>query len=142
MRSLPSRTKKAAALAAAMALVLAGCTTTYPMASEPVARFATGEVDAVFEDDGTGRMIVRVDHLGDPGKIDPRATVYVVWVQSLEDGAPIQNVGPIKLAPSYLGKLKFSTSLPRFKVWVTSEPSADATKPSGPTVLTGEVTRQ
>jgi hypothetical protein len=142
MRPITVSSKKLGSLAAALAFALTGCTSIYPMTSEPIARFASGEVDAVFEDDGTGRMIVRVDHLGDPGKIDPRATTYVVWMQAMTDGTEAQNLGPLQTDANFRGRVKFATPLKHFRVWITCEANAAVTKPTGATVLSGEILRQ
>ena len=80
--------------------------------------------------------MVKVDHLGDPAKLNSSATVYVVWVMPKgKEDANIQNMGAIKVDSDYSGEHAFNTTFKAFEVTITPEPSADVTKPSGRDVL-------
>ena len=118
-----------------LALALAACGSTFAMAPDASVPFATGEVDASFEDNGNGKMTVAVEHLGDPAKLNPSATTYVVWTKPKKEGAAIQNVGALKVDDSYSGELEFSTTQKSFDISITPEASADVTEPKGRDVL-------
>jgi hypothetical protein len=126
-------------LTMASSLAGLGCTTTFPLTADARVPFTTGRVEAVFEDDGSGQMTVRVAHLGDPGKLLPTATTYVVWLQA--EGAAPQNMGVMRTGEDYAGRIKFETAFKRFRVWITPEPSGDVAAPTGREVLSGEVER-
>lgn len=129
-----------AALAAGLLMVASGCGgTTYAMAPDATVPFAKGEIGVSIEDDGNGTFTVTVEHLGDPAKLNPSATTYVVWVQPKKDDSPIQNVGAIKVDDSYSGSHTFKSSYKSFDVTITPEDSADVTKPVGRDVLKASI---
>lgn len=122
------------------AAILAGCGgTTYPMTADRSVPFAVGEVDATVEKDGTGRFQIDVEHLGDPGKLDPAAKAYVVWVKPRNEGAKVQNVGAIEVGRRYTGRHTFTSTFKEFDVKITPEPSADAVTPTGQDVLKARI---
>ena len=110
---------------------------TSAMVPDREAVFAKGEVSVnSVSDDGNGSYVVKVDHLGDPAKLNSSATVYVVWVMPKgKEDANIQNMGAIKVDSDYSGEHAFNTTFKAFEVTITPEPSADVTKPSGRDVL-------
>ncbi len=122
-----------------LGLSVAGCGTSFAMAADPSVPFALGEVDASFEDNGNGTMTVKVEHLGDPAKLNPSATTYVVWVKPKKEGAAAQNVGALKVDSSYSGELEFTTTFRSFDISITPETSADVTTPAGRDVLKATV---
>ncbi|HTJ82681.1 MAG TPA: hypothetical protein VL400_13250 [Polyangiaceae bacterium] len=124
-----------------LCLALAACGNTFAMAPDASVPFATGEVDASFEDNGNGKMTVSVEHLGDPSKLSPSATTYVVWIKPKKEGAAIQNVGALKVDDSYSGELEFSTTQTAFDITITPEASADVTDPKGRDVLRATITK-
>ncbi len=97
---------------------------------------------ASARDDGGVDIDLSTAHMGDPGKLSPEATAYVVWVRPLGgDGVgAAENVGAFKPNPELKGHLTFKTKHPEVEVFVTIEPSGDATQPTGRVVLRGEVT--
>ena len=115
--------------------------TTFAMAPDASVPFAKGEVDASFEENGNGKMTVSVEHLGEPAKLNPSATTYVVWIKpKTEKGdSKAQNVGALKVDDSYSGSLEFTTSFKTFDITITPEPSADVTTPSGRDVLKASI---
>ena len=119
----------------ALVLALAACGNTFAMAADASVPFALGTVDASFEDNGNGTMTVKVEHLGDPSKLNPSATTYVVWVKPKKEGATVQNVGALKVDSSYSGELKFNTTQTNFDITITPEAAADVTEPKGRDVL-------
>jgi hypothetical protein len=127
-------------LALSLALVLGGCGTVYPLTADPSIPFAEGRVLAARNDDGTVGIDLDTLHMGDPGKLDPAATTYVVWVRPLgQADAKPENVGGFKPNPELKGWLSFKTKHKEFEVFVTPEAAADAAAPSGRILLKGEV---
>jgi len=121
---------------------LAGCGTTFAMAPDSSVPFAKGEVDASFEKDGNGKMKVKVEHLGEPAKLNPAATTYIVWVRPKTDKSDTkpQNMGALKVDSDYSGSIEFNTSFKDFDITITPEPAADVTTPSGRDVLKATIT--
>lgn len=123
----------------ALSVCLTGCGTSFAMAPDSSVPFAQGEIDASFEDNGNGTFTVEVNHLGDPAKLMPSATVYVVWIQPKKEGASVQNVGALDVDSDYSGTHEFQTTSKSFEVSITPEASADVLKKSGKDVLKATV---
>lgn len=124
----------AIALSGSLALTACGGTT-YAMVADASLPFVQGKVSMSEAKDGNSTYTVSVEHLGDPGKLSPQATVYVVWVLPAKEGATIQNMGVIKIDDSYSGSLSFKAAFRAFDISVTPEPSGDVTTPTGRDVL-------
>ena len=125
-----------------LSLVLTACGTTFPLTPDASVPFASGELDASFEDNGNNSFTLRVKGLGPASKLNPAATTYVVWITPKKEGAAAQNVGALSVDDSHEGKLEFSTTVNEFGVSITPEPAADALKPSGRDVLSGQVSQR
>ncbi len=127
--------------AALSASALAGCGTTFAMKPDPSVPFAVGQVDASFEKDGNGTMKVKVQHLGDPGKLNPSATTYVVWIKPHSDKQDVkpQNMGSIKVDSDESGSIQFNTTFKGFDITITPEPAPDVTTPSGRDILMASI---
>lgn len=111
--------------------VAAGCASGPRLASVPALSKAKGSV--VFKTtlySGT-RIIVRIENLPEPEKLNPPGYAYVAWVQSDRE-APPQNVGALALDVDLNGELRSITPLHEFAFFVTVEPSSDAPQPTGP----------
>jgi hypothetical protein len=110
---------------------------TFAMVPAQEVVFAKGQVDVVtISEAGNGTYKVHVEHLGDPGKLNPSATVYVVWVMPKgKEDATIQNMGAIKVDSDFNGDLEFNSTFKAFEVTVTPEATADVTKPTGRDIL-------
>lgn len=121
---------------------LAACGTTFAMAPDSTVPFAKGEIDVKeVSKDGNATLELRVEHLGDPGKLNPSSTVYVVWIMPKgKEDANINNAGALKVDSDYSGDHTFSTPFKSFDVTVTPEASADVTKPTGRDVLKASIT--
>lgn len=128
-------------LGLALACTTMGCATTFSMTPDASVPFAKGEIDAgSVADDGNAKYTLSVEHLGDPAKLNPSATVYVVWLQPKgKEGATVQNMGALKVDSDYSGEHAFSSPFKSFDISVTPEVSADVTKPSGRDVLKASV---
>ena len=129
------------AAAAISVVALSGCGTTFAMQPDPSVPFAMGQVDASFEKDGNGTMKVKVQHLGDPAKLNPAATTYVVWIKPHSDKQDVkpQNMGSIKVDSDYSGSIQFTTTFKGFDITITPEPAPDVTTPSGRDILKASI---
>jgi hypothetical protein len=133
---------RAVVLSLFFAAAATGCGTTFAMAPDASVPFAKGEVDASFEKDGNGKMTVKVEHLGEPAKLNPAATTYIVWVRPKNDkgDSKPQNMGSLKVDSDYSGSIEFTTTFKAFDITITPEPAADVTTPSGRDVLKATIT--
>ena len=82
---------------------------------------------------GVTRMEIEVEGLIDPTKLGAEFLTYVVWVVSPEGRA--SNVGELQLDNSRKGKLKATTALQTFSLFVTAEPYFAVRQPSEMVVL-------
>lgn len=107
------------------------------MTPDSTVPFAVGEIDVVAGDgaNGNGSFTVRVEHLGDPGKLDASATTYIVWIKPNKDDAKETNMGALSVDSSQSGKVTFNTPFKEFEVTVTAEAATDAAQPSGRVLL-------
>lgn len=123
-----------------LALALAGCGSTFVMTPDAMVPFAKGQIDASFVKGGNNKMALKVEHLGPPAKLNPSATVYVVWITPKgKDEAKPTNVGALKVDDDYAGELEFTTPFEAFDVSVTPEKAADIMVPEGRDILKGSV---
>lgn len=129
------------AMVLAVALLLSACATTQQKVStSPAIPAAEGNVKV--KDAGPNTAIeLRVKNLAPPYKIDPQATVYDVWVQPRTAGAAPQSIGAIVPDRDLNAKLKSTTTLKDFDLFVTAEPSALVSQPSGQRLLWTSVSR-
>lgn len=98
---------------------------------------AEGVVKAAVTDQGNTRLSIRVKHLARPGRVDPDARTYVVWVS--KNRTPPQNVGALIVSDDLSGKLETVTPLRGPFVTITAEANPAAMVPRGTAVLTAKV---
>jgi hypothetical protein len=128
------------AASALVALALAACGTTFTLVPDSSVPFAQGQLDVSFEDNGNGNHTLSVVGLGEPSKLVPTATTYVVWVKPLKDGASAQNVGALSVDSDMKGSLDIKTTFQSFEIMVTAEAAADVLTPTGKPLLSAKVT--
>lgn len=126
------------------ASLLGGCASTknndnIAMASTVPA--AQGELKV--SDAGSNTSIdLSVRHLAPPERISSQASTYVVWVRPLaDDTGRAQNLGALSVDRDLSGRLRTTTPLKQFELFVTAEPSTVAEAPTGERVLSAMVTR-
>lgn len=86
-------------------------------------------------DNGNTKIDLVVEHLAAPGRVNPHATVYVVWASGNEAGAQPQNLGALKVDDNLEGSISAVTPLRSFDLYITAEPSQMSTTPTGKTLL-------
>ena len=84
---------------------------------------------------GNVEIKIYVSHLATPARITPGASDFVVWVRGHAPEAQAQSLGALKVDKKLNGMITAVTALPAFDLFITTEPSAVATAPSGPELL-------
>ena len=86
-------------------------------------------------ENGNTEIDLVVEHLAPPERVDPNATIYVVWVRGNGDNAEPQNLGALKVDKDLKGDLVAVTPLRAFELYITAEPSQASTTPAGRKLL-------
>ncbi|MBE2251259.1 MAG: hypothetical protein IAE78_17090 [Myxococcus sp.] len=118
------------------------CAPAIKLINGPMVPAAEGRVTVATGENGNTRLSVTVEHLALPEKVDPQATVYIVWVQGTQEGAPALNVGALTVDEHLTGRLETLTSFTQFELSVTAEAAATAVTPVGAKVLSATISRK
>ena len=99
---------------------------------------AEGYVKVKRDDNRNYLLEVRIDNLAEPRRLQPPRNVYVVWVDTEENGT--QNVGQLKSSSGFFtssltGSLTTVTPFKPTRVFITAEERANIQKPEMQTVL-------
>jgi len=84
------------------------------------------------------RLVVKVEHLAPPGRVENGATTYVVWAQP-NGSSVVQNIGALQVDDKLKGTLSTVLPFEAFKVFITAEPTAAVTAPTGQELLAANV---
>ena len=84
---------------------------------------------------GNTQIDLIVEHLASPERVDPGATIYVVWVRGNEAEAQSHNLGALKVDDNEKGRISATTPLRSFDLYITAEASQLSTVPTGKTLL-------
>lgn len=103
---------------------------------------AQGTVKAKAGENQNTQIAIEVKHLAEPYRVQPRARVYVAWINPQGQEAQPRNVGALRVDKNLTGKLQTVTPYTNFDVTVTAEESPTASSPSGPPVLRTTVSAQ
>ena len=109
------------------------------MSSSQSVPAAKGVMHANHDSNNNTRLEMSVHYLAQPGALTPSEAAYVVWLQP-DNEAP-QNKGELRIDKNRNGGLTIVTPLRRFEIYVTPEPSAQATAPTGEHVLSANVSQ-
>lgn len=125
-------------------LLISSCgteTTVLRLQNSPSVPAAQGTVEVSEGDQGQTQLDIRVNYLAKPGQVTPGARVYVVWVRPVSATGLVaaQNVGAFDVDDDLQGEMKTETPLRYFNVFITAEPNADVTVPTGNEVLSTQV---
>lgn len=105
----------------------------YHLTASNIVPAASGNVKVQKDDNGNEKLDIKVSNLADPTRLVPPEQVYVVWVRP--SGGDAVKQGALSVDNSLDGELKVVTTSRNFDVFVTAEPSAGVSMPSGPEVL-------
>src|SRR5687767_12997860 len=96
---------------------------------------AQGSVKVSTTENGNTKIDLSVQHLAPPERVNPGATVYVVWVRGSEPGAAQQSLGALRIDDELRGSMTAVTPLRSFDLYITAEPSPLGAAPTGKTLL-------
>lgn len=74
---------------------------------------------------------VEVNHLAPPERISTNATTYIVWVAPTANPDQATNLGALQVGEDRSGKFAAVTPLKSFDLFITAEPSATQSMPTG-----------
>ncbi|MGH9535245.1 MAG: hypothetical protein ACRD2E_10325 [Terriglobales bacterium] len=95
---------------------------------------AVGRLRLSHTPSGETSVWLRVRALARPYDLTPPRRVYVVWIEALTFGTPMDK-GVLRIGPDLRGALHTTTALRRFDLFVTAEKQPHPTQPNGPEVL-------
>jgi hypothetical protein len=110
-----------------------------PMVAGHETPAAHGTIMVKDTDNNNAKLDIKVQSLAEPTALTPPKNAYVVWIQP--QGEQPQNQGELKVNDKQEGELHTVTPYQRFKVFITAEQNAQAKTPSGPQVLTADVSQ-
>ena len=123
--------------AAVLALAPSSYAKTYPMTASGILPGATAQLQVDKEKDGNVQLELKATGMAKPGRLNPAATTYIVWVQ--QEGSDATNQGELKVGDNHKGDMKMATTFRTFNVFVTAETDSNTTLPSEQVVLTATV---
>jgi hypothetical protein len=85
---------------------------------------------------------VEVKHLAPPERISSTAQTYVVWIKPFDEPRRTQSLGALTVDKSLNGRLEAVTPYRVFDLFVTPEPSATVSQPSGVRMFWTQVNRK
>ncbi len=100
---------------------------------------ARGAVKTAGTTNENTRVEVKVEHLAPPGKVASGATTYVVWAKP-QGSSDAQNIGALRVDDDLKGTLRTVLPYEAFKVFITAEPNAQVTSPTGEELLAANIT--
>jgi len=99
---------------------------------------AQGAVKTSSTPNDNTKLIVQVEHLAPPGRVESGATTYVVWAKPDGSGAA-QNIGALLVDDNLKGSLTTVVPFDTFEVFITAEPRPEVTAPTGQELLAANV---
>ena len=109
-----------------------------PMLASPRVPAAQGAVSVKDGGNGNVKLEVSVKHMAPPDKVATGASSYVVWLKPLATGneneAP-QNMGALAVNKDQEGEFNTTTAYRQFDLFVTAEPEAGSSAPTGEQLL-------
>lgn len=128
-----TRTTGLMGLAAAAALVVAGCAQTIAVNRSTIVPGATGKLTVEKDESGNAKLKLEVAHLAPSNQLSPPRAAYVVWGQT-RDGRAFM-LGQLKVDDEYNGVFEGTAPVTSLRVIVSAEESTAATQPGTQIVL-------
>ena len=128
-------------LLAVVVSLVSGCATyDGPMQTAPELLTAKAELEVKKVQNNSQKIEIEIEHLAPAEKVQPGATVFVVWAQPLiPEGAPAQNIGAFVVDSELEADLVAMTPYAKFDVFVTAETTRTVVSPSGMRLLWARV---
>jgi hypothetical protein len=120
-------------------LTLSSCSKTLRFNISPVLPSAVGTVKLSTDDNKNRTMTLNIKNLVDPQRLTPPKKIYVVWMQTKNDGT--RNLGSLVGSEGYFSSTRTATfssviTGEPLRFFVTAEESAQVSGPGPVTVLT------
>lgn len=120
-------------------LTLSSCSKTLRFNISPVLPSAVGTVKLSTDDNKNRTMTLNIKNLVDPQRLTPPKKIYVVWMQTKNDGT--RNLGSLVGSEGYFSSTRTATfssviTGEPLRFFVTAEDSAQVSGPGPVTVLT------
>lgn len=121
-----------------LTLILQSCATKYAFNNSYVVPAAEGSVKVKRDKNNNYKVLLNVKRLADPSRLSPSKAVYVVWMETEQDGT--KNIGQLKTASSLLShelKSSLKTTSPTKPVcfFITAEDNSGIQYPDGQEIL-------
>lgn len=128
-------------LLVAVGAVIAGCAgpSQVRLTGNPDIPGAEGVVTTSTTDDGNTKLDISVKHLAPPEKVEPGASVFMVWVRGLEGGAQAVSQGALVVNSDLKAGMETVTPLRSFELFITPESTQSVTAPTGKTLLSARI---
>ena len=141
MKSLPYTGLKICLVSLTIIFCLTSCSSTkkLPFNTSTVVPGAEGTVKVKKDNNNNYHINVYIEHLADSKKLTPAKNVYVVWLETKENGT--KNIGQINSSGSMFSKTKKASieTVSTFKpvrVFVSAEDNAGIETPGTTVILT------
>ena len=121
-----------------LAILLQSCTTKYVFNNSFVVPAAEGWVKVKKDKNHNFKVSLNVKRLADPKRLNPSKAVYIVWMDTEQDG--IKNIGQLKTSGSLFShelksSLKTASSSKPIAFFITAEDNGALQFPEGQEVL-------
>lgn len=118
-------------------LVGAGCAQRVEFIGSPTVPAATAEAKVTRDRNNNSQVDLEVRYLAPPENLTPPKSLYVVLVEGSE--GRIMNMGQMNVDRNRRGSFKGVTPLNEFRILITAEDLAAATRPSEQVMLRTEL---
>lgn len=118
--------------------VFTSCSTSQQFQKSVIVPSAVGSAKLGKDDNGNKQVVIKVENLVDPSRLTPARKLYIVWMQTKDNGT--KSLGKLVSNEAWFSterNAKFTSVLNDNPVrfFITAENEADVTNPSGVTVL-------
>lgn len=118
--------------------VLTSCSKSLTFQKSVVVPSAVGSAKVGKDDNGNRQVTIKVENLVDPSRLTPARKLYIVWMQTKNNG--IISLGKLVSSEAWFSterNAKFTSVLndDPVRFFITAENDADVTNPGGVTVL-------
>ncbi|TFF33267.1 hypothetical protein [Mucilaginibacter psychrotolerans] len=118
--------------------LLSSCSKSITFQKSVVVPSAVGTVKIGKDDNGNRQVTIKVENLVAPSRLTPERKLYIVWVQTKDNGT--KSLGKLVSSEAWFSSernAKFISVLnyDPVRFFITAENDADVTNPSGVTVI-------
>lgn len=88
---------------------------------------------------GNTALDIKAQNLAAPDSLTPAENAYVVWIEPPDQAA--QNEGQLRTNQKEQAELHTESAYKRFQVFITAEQNAQVQTPSGPKILSADISK-